>query len=1294
MAADFNPYHVWLSIPPEEQPPNLYRLLGLRMFETNGDVIDNAADRQTAHLRTFQGGKHGELTQRLLNEVAAARVCLLDAKKRAAYDQQLQARLAAAMPAALAPAKADAPQAASGSAIQRLPPRRPASAASAVEPQQPAEPWDDLLGDSNVNSPTGSGGMSAKAAAAKRGANNRNLAVGIAVAVALVAVAGIGLFLLKGSSSEGTLVFDWPANDRTDTTISVDGTPLTIPESGPWEYRFPAGSHRIVAEHLVFRLDTHVDVVAGGQQTVPADWKPKAVLVLKWSLGLRSGAELKIDGRTQTISQNNPIEVPVEPGRRMIQITGPGFNSIRTTVTVAPDGRELVSIAAPPTTAKLVFDWPASERKDAELIVDGRSQAIAADADSAPIELTVAPGQHVVHITRTGFEPFNQTIELSAGTDSAIKPTWTPEKKTAPMVADTPVPVEVAPQSVKKLPIPSATEQEKIARQLNELYKTLQPGAKDPAKAQELYDVAAKDGTSPAERYMLLMKGAEIAAVAGDLSLSLQGIDTLDADYDIDALDLKQKLLDKFIAAGKPDQVAIAIPTSEQLVDQALAVDRFDIAVVLAKTASKAVAKSKIATHKEDEDRLSRRRHDIHLIEPIYIAAQKAQETLKKTSADPEANLTVGRWLCFYKGDWTTGLPLLAKGSDEKLKALAEQELKAPTEADQQYQIADGWWDVAQSESGIARDSLRFRAGEIYQAALPRIASVLKKAAIEKRLAEMPHRKPLPIATTAAAKGSTLRYETSETAWQSGQPGVELIPKNSGFCFLSSVSGHFAGYGEGVGVHVGEDGFWSLEGHSGQDVLSARAISIVHLMPTMFKSEVKEFHWRNGDPAVRMLNKNDGICFLSSVEGHFEGAGEEIAVRLKNDGYWYLEGRSHQADLGASAIGIEWTNPGAYSIEAEEHAWYAGDPPVPLLKEGEGFAFLSSLSGHFLGDGEEVRVDRAEDGQWRLEGRSGQKEFAASATAVRVVKAPSRGKLLATATPASPNGSVEFPMNRWVDLLRLIDPTTEEVNGKWSRDGVEISCQKNWYARIEAPVAIDGEYDLETEFTRTDGSNDVNTIIPVGWQQCDVVMSGWEGKASGLALVDGRQPENDDNPASTHPGTLENGHRYKVLISVRRPPLERASIDVSLDGKPYLPHWEGNIRSLSLNTDWWMPHSRRPGLATFEGRVTYHSMRLRMVSGHAAVDNGGADLPAKPGLPTIVSARWGCDDTWADVTANVRQTVAREEIVYADYLFLKSDPAPGKMKQLEITYKIAGRQQTANINNKGSWSKEDYENGQ
>jgi formylglycine-generating enzyme required for sulfatase activity len=91
MAESFDGYYQWLGIPPAEQPPNHYRLLGVQLFEPNDDVIVNAADQRMLLLRTFQTGKQSALSQRLLNEVAAAKVCLLNSEKRAAYDATLRA---------------------------------------------------------------------------------------------------------------------------------------------------------------------------------------------------------------------------------------------------------------------------------------------------------------------------------------------------------------------------------------------------------------------------------------------------------------------------------------------------------------------------------------------------------------------------------------------------------------------------------------------------------------------------------------------------------------------------------------------------------------------------------------------------------------------------------------------------------------------------------------------------------------------------------------------------------------------------------------------------------------------------------------------------------------------------------------------------------------------------------------------------------------------------------------------------------------------------------------------------
>ena len=96
----FDPYHKWLGIPADQQPANYYRLLGIEEFEADADVIDTAAEQRTVFLRTFHTGPNSELAARLLNEVSAARVCLLDHKSKALYDTQLKASQQAAQPVA------------------------------------------------------------------------------------------------------------------------------------------------------------------------------------------------------------------------------------------------------------------------------------------------------------------------------------------------------------------------------------------------------------------------------------------------------------------------------------------------------------------------------------------------------------------------------------------------------------------------------------------------------------------------------------------------------------------------------------------------------------------------------------------------------------------------------------------------------------------------------------------------------------------------------------------------------------------------------------------------------------------------------------------------------------------------------------------------------------------------------------------------------------------------------------------------------------------------------------------
>lgn len=96
MSEAFDPYYKWLGIPADEQPANYYRMLGLRLFEHDRDVIESAADRQMAHVRTFQAGPYSALSQMLLNELSAVRLCLLTPDHKAAYDAALRRQIDAA----------------------------------------------------------------------------------------------------------------------------------------------------------------------------------------------------------------------------------------------------------------------------------------------------------------------------------------------------------------------------------------------------------------------------------------------------------------------------------------------------------------------------------------------------------------------------------------------------------------------------------------------------------------------------------------------------------------------------------------------------------------------------------------------------------------------------------------------------------------------------------------------------------------------------------------------------------------------------------------------------------------------------------------------------------------------------------------------------------------------------------------------------------------------------------------------------------------------------------------------
>ncbi len=93
MKSHADPYHKLLGISDAESPPNHYRLLGIDLFESDLEVIQAAAERQMLYLHQIKEGKDLSDAQRILNEIAQAKICLLNSEKKQLYDAQLKLQI-------------------------------------------------------------------------------------------------------------------------------------------------------------------------------------------------------------------------------------------------------------------------------------------------------------------------------------------------------------------------------------------------------------------------------------------------------------------------------------------------------------------------------------------------------------------------------------------------------------------------------------------------------------------------------------------------------------------------------------------------------------------------------------------------------------------------------------------------------------------------------------------------------------------------------------------------------------------------------------------------------------------------------------------------------------------------------------------------------------------------------------------------------------------------------------------------------------------------------------------------
>ena len=293
-----------------------------------------------------------------------------------------------------------------------------------------------------------------------------------------------------------------------------------------------------------------------------------------------------------------------------------------------------------------------------------------------------------------------------------------------------------------KAPVPDADEQKSAIVTVKEVFKSELASAKSSAQfadvAERMLGNLQNDESSAVNDYVLLTQAHALAVKSLQPTLSLRIVGMISDRYAVDPHLLTVQTL-KDLAKGPTDkdlhkqlaELSFKMSLEHQRADRIEAASQhLELADALARRLkSSEMLKQAVA-----------RRAEITEYKKLAESITAAEKTLASTPNDPAANETVGRFLILAKSDWNEGLKRLVLASDATLQKLAQQdtaliEAAKPPTADDAAQLADGWWDLAQKQSGNFKSSVKLRAGQWYAFAAPNLKG-LPKAKAEQRVIE------------------------------------------------------------------------------------------------------------------------------------------------------------------------------------------------------------------------------------------------------------------------------------------------------------------------------------------------------------------------------------------------------------------------------------------------------------------------------------------------------------------------------------------------------------------------------
>jgi len=808
MSSEFDPYHKWLGIAPKEQPPHLYRLLGLSLFETDADAIENAADQRMAHLRSFQTGKNSDHSQRLLNEVAAAKRRLLNPDEKEIYDDALRRTLKKRKSAAETAPRSQQRSPSSrengnGPKTKRVGVPRPTLQGSSVaRPRAAALARPATAGADSAANPQAAAAPIRTGVAARRRRRKKPayqqpavlIVAGLLVAggIALAVIASQGGFgrssgtVAEGSpesnrkAKQGNTSIRKPGRGKTGPTNSSTGGNKTAvaapgknpaakpadgadegvnsPDDKPTDSRPSPGSDDPEQMVSTDRLDQKLDLLAGGEID-------RKVVFGKWTADAQQGA-----------IENDPAEASLYRFDARV----PASYDLTFVVTRLNETDGGFGIVAPHKSGRvgILLDHGAGDRavsgihstqsaigaedrirytgrvlppsKPVTVRIQIRSGAVAVTADgrqilhyagelgslSEPTYWNVPDGGGIfLWAGSTRFRVSELAVQPPAPDDS-IAQAPSGDKRPGPNGPRTPSgspPVAGA----TRMPLPAATEQERVRKQLEEIYKvsTIKENPKRLELAQEMTRMASAAKDKPAERFVLLQTALNLAQQAGEVDLALKTVEEVGRHFDVNTGRAKQVVFESLAKdANDLPTIRRIVEQSQPLIREAASADDYATALAVAKAAHTATVRPAGAPLRPVA---YKQRQLVQNLQTRWRRFQAALERLDADMNDAAAHSFVARQYA-ARGDVEKALTHAAKGSSPRVAPLAARDLAMDDEADsaQQVELADAWWNVAAAVSDQESKQLALaRAGHWYEKARPQATSPIEIAKLDKRLA-------------------------------------------------------------------------------------------------------------------------------------------------------------------------------------------------------------------------------------------------------------------------------------------------------------------------------------------------------------------------------------------------------------------------------------------------------------------------------------------------------------------------------------------------------------------------------